>query len=372
MKITIAKEEFIRGLQSVQNVVNPRTTLPVLSNVLLEAEDGKLTLTATDLDVTVSCTVKADIASGGRVTLPAKKLFGIVRELSTPEIELEVNDKNVCSLHAGASFFKIVGLAANEFPPIPGFQEAHRITLSQESLRSMIKRTAYAVSSEESRYVLNGIFFSIKEFKLTLVATDGRRLALIEEELEEKPEVQEQFIVPTKAINELNRLLGDGGTVLMQFQDNQASFLLEGEDGGSTLLISKLIEGSYPNYAQVIPKQCKERVSLVREELLHALRRAEIMTSDKAHSVKFAFSENNLQITANTPEVGEARENIAINYAGNDITVSFNPVYMMDPLKVLEDDEVFLELSDELSPGVLKVQSPFIYVIMPMRTNPSA
>ena len=228
MKITIAKEEFIRGLQSVQNVVNPRTTLPVLSNVLLEANDGKLLLTATDLDVTVSCTVKADVSEEGRVTLPAKKLFGIVRELSTPEIELNVDDKQVCSLHAGASFFKIVGLAANEFPPLPGFQEAHRITISQERLRGMIKKTAYAVSSEESRYVLNGIFFSIKEFKLTLVATDGRRLALIEEELEEKPEVQEQFIVPTKAINELNRLLNDGGTVLVQFQDNQASFHLEG------------------------------------------------------------------------------------------------------------------------------------------------
>ena len=372
MKITIAKEEFIRGLQSVQNVVNPRTTLPVLSNVLLEANDGKLLLTATDLDVTVSCTVKADVSEEGRVTLPAKRLFGIVRELSTPEIELNVDDKQVCSLHAGASFFKIVGLAANEFPPLPGFQEAHRITISQERLRGMIKKTAYAVSSEESRYVLNGIFFSIKEFKLTLVATDGRRLAPDRRGAGRKTRGSGAVYRAHQAINELNRLLNDGGTVLVQFQDNQASFHLEGEDGASTLLISKLIEGSYPNYGQVIPKQCKERVSLVREELLHALRRAEIMTSDKAHSVKFAFSENNLQITANTPDVGEARENIAINYAGEDITVSFNPLYMMDPLKVLEDDEVFLELSDELSPGVLKVQSPFIYVIMPMRTNPSA
>ena len=372
MKVSIAKEELIRGLQSVQNVVNPRTTLPVLSNVLLVAEEGKLVLTATDLDVTVSCTVQADIEEPGKVTLPAKKVFGIVRELSTPEIELVVDEKNVCSLHAGASFFKIVGLSANEFPPIATFEEKNKISISQECLRGMLKKTSYAVSSEESRYVLNGIYLNIKEFKLTMVATDGRRLALVEEDLEETPEVQANFIVPTKAINELNRLLGEEGTVDVQFQDNQALFYLHGESQFSIMLITKLIEGSYPNYSQVIPQKCKERVPLVREELLQALRRAEIMTSDKAHSVKFAFTQNNLQITANTPDVGEARENIAINYSGEDITVSFNPLYMMDPLKVLDDDEVFLEMSDELSPGVIKVQTPFIYVIMPMRTNTSS
>jgi DNA polymerase-3 subunit beta len=369
MNITIAKEELVRGLQSVQNVVNPRTTLPVLSNVLLVAEEGKLILTATDLDVTVSCTVTADVHEEGKVTLPAKKMVGIVRELSTPEIELQVDEKNVCSIHAGASFFKIVGLGANEFPPLAKFEEKNKVSISQERLRGMLRKTSYAVSTEESRYVLNGIFLSIKEFKLTMVATDGRRLALVEEELEETPDVQAQFIVPTKAINELNRLLGDEGTLEVQFQDNQASFFLSGEGENSALMITKLIEGNYPNYSQVIPKKCSERVPLVREELLQALRRAEIMTSDKAHSVKFAFTQNNLQITANTPDVGEARENIAINYSGEDITVSFNPLYMMDPLKVLEDDEVFLEMSDELSPGVIKVQTPFIYVIMPMRTN---
>jgi DNA polymerase III subunit beta len=369
MKITITKEELLRGLQSVQNVINPRTTLPVLSNVLLVAEGDHLVLTATDLDVTVSCTVKAEVENAGKVTLPAKKIFGIVRELSTPEIELDVDEKNICSLHAGASFAKIVGLNANEFPPIPRFEEKNKVSISQERLRGMLRKTSYAVSSEESRYVLNGIFVIIKEFKLTMVATDGRRLALVEEELEETPDIQVQFIVPTKAINELNRLLGDGGTVDLQFQENQASFYLKGDNGFSILLITKLIEGNYPNYTQVIPKKCKERVPLVREELLQALRRAEIMTSDKAHSVKFCFTKNNLKITANTPDVGEARENIAINYSGDDIIVSFNPLYMMDPLKVLDDDEVFLEMSDELSPGVIKVQTPFVYVIMPMRTN---
>ncbi|MDG1891142.1 MAG: DNA polymerase III subunit beta, partial [Verrucomicrobiota bacterium] len=235
MKITITKEELLRGLQSVQNVINPRTTLPVLSNVLLVAEGDHLVLTATDLDVTVSCTVKAEVENAGKVTLPAKKIFGIVRELSTPEIELDVDEKNICSLHAGASFAKIVGLNANEFPPIPRFEEKNKVSISQERLRGMLRKTSYAVSSEESRYVLNGIFVIIKEFKLTMVATDGRRLALVEEELEETPDIQVQFIVPTKAINELNRLLGDGGTVDLQFQENQASFYLKGDNGFSIL-----------------------------------------------------------------------------------------------------------------------------------------
>jgi DNA polymerase-3 subunit beta len=202
-----------------------------------------------------------------------------------------------------------------------------------------------------------------------MVATDGRRLALADEEVDIPPESDGEFIVPTKAINELNRLLGTNGEVEVKFTDNQAAFALRDEKGFSILIISKLIEGNYPNYRQVIPAETKERIALGREELLHALRRAEIMTSEKSNSVKLSFTKNNLAITANTPDVGEARESIAVNYKGPDIAVAFNPVYLMDPLKALENDEVYLELIDELSPGVLKINGPFLYVLMPMRMS---
>jgi DNA polymerase III subunit beta len=345
MKFSISREQLIHGLQAVQNIVGSRTTLPILSNVLLRADVGRLELTA----------------------LPVKRLFGIVRELVAPEVEIEVDEKHAAILRSGSSYYKINGLAAEEFPPLPQFTEKKRISLPQEKLKSMLRRTSFAISSDETRYVLNGIFISLKEHKMTMVATDGRRLALVDEETEVAPESYGEFIIPTKAINELSRLLQHQGDVDLRFTENQVAFTLRDEVGVGILIISKLVEGSYPNYRQVIPTEVKERISLAREELLHALRRAEIMTSEKSNSVKLSFTRNNLAITANTPEVGEARESIAINYKGADVSIAFNPGYFMDPLKALDNDEVFLELIDELSPGVLKINGPFLYVIMPMR-----
>ncbi len=367
MKIAIAKEQIISGLQAVQNIVSSRTTLPILSNVLLKAEEGRLSLTATDLDVTVSCSVEATVEQPGATTVPVKRLFGIVRELPTEDIELEVDDKNVTSLRSGEAFYKINGLPSEEYPPLPEFQEEKTLSISQETGKNMLKRTSFAISTDETRYVLNGIFLKLSEEKIMMVATDGRRLALAEEEI--TSEIQGEFIVPTKAVNELNRLLQGSGELAVRFTDNQAAFNLTNENGFNILLITKLVEGSYPNYKQVIPTDSQERVTLVREELLAALRRAEFMTNDKSNSVKLKFAKNNLTITANTPEVGEGRESIAVNYDGKEVSIAFNPAYFMDPLKALDDDEVFLELTDELSPGVLKINGPFLYVLMPMRMS---
>ena len=368
MNLTISKDQIISGLQAVQNVVSSRTTLPILSNVLLRAEGDRLEFTATDLDVTVSSSVEAKVGKPGATTVPVKKLFGIVRELPAGEIEIEVDDKNVCSVRAGASFYKIHGLAADEFPPLPKFKDDKKVSVPQEKLKGMMKKTSFGISTDESRYVLNGIFISLKDHKMTMVATDGRRLALVDEEMDVSEQSQGEFIVPAKAVNELNRLLTDKGEVELRYTDNQASFTLKDEQG-SVLIITKLIEGNYPNYRQVIPNEVKERISLSREEFLHALRRAEIMTSEKSNSVKLTFGKNNLAITANSPEVGEARESLAINYKGKEMAIAFNPKYMIDPLNALTEDEVFIELIDELSPGVLKINGPFLYVVMPMRLS---
>src|ERR1051325_11500508 len=369
MILTISKEQMLSGLQSVQNIVSTRTTLPILSNILLRAEGNRLELTATDLDVTISCAVEAAVKKPGATTLPVKKLSSIVRELSSTELDLEVDDKNVCNLKSGASFFKIRGLGAEEFPPPAKFKEDKNVSLPQEKIKGMLKKTSFAISSDESRYVLNGIFMSLKEHKLTMVATDGRRLALVDEEVDITEKSQGEFIVPAKAVNELNRLLTEKGEVEIKYSDNQAAFTLKDEKGFTILVITKLIEGSYPNYQQVIPKETKERVALGREEFLHALRRAELMTSEKQNSVKLAFTKNNLAITANSPDVGEARESMAINYKGKEMAIAFNPGYVIEPLNALAVDEVFLELIDELSPGVLKINGPFLYVVMPMRLS---
>lgn len=369
MNLTIAKDQLINGLQAVQNVVSTRTTLPILSNVLLRGEGEKLEFTATDLDVTVACGVEAKVKKSGASTVPVKKLFGIVRELNGGEIEMEVDEKNVCSVRCGSSFYKIHGLAADEFPPLPKFKEDKKVTLQQEVLKGMMRKTSFAISTDEARYVLNGIFLSLKDHKITMVATDGRRLAMVDEEVDVSEKSHGEFIIPAKAVNELNRLLQEKGEVEIKFSDNQAAFTLKDEKGASVLIVSKLIEGNYPNYRQVIPSETKERIALPREEFLHALRRAEIMTSEKANSVKLAFGKNNLAITANAPEVGEARESIAVNYKGKELAIAFNPKYLIDPLNALTNDEVFVELIDELSPGVLKINGPFLYVVMPMRLS---
>src|SRR5581483_1828358 len=256
---------------------------PILSNVLLRAEKDRLELTATDLDVTISCGVEASVKKAGATTVPVKKLFGIIRELNNPEIDIEVDDKNVCSVRSGASFYKINGLSADEFPPMPKFKEDKKVVLPQEKVRGMMKKTSFAISTDESRYVLNGIFISLKEHKMTMVATDGRRLALVDEEVDISEKSEGEFIVPAKAVGELGRLLQDKGEIEVRYSDNQASFTLKDEKGFSILIVSKLIEGNYPNYRQVIPGEAKERVALIREEFLHALRRADIMTSEKSN-----------------------------------------------------------------------------------------
>ncbi|EDY20366.1 DNA polymerase III, beta subunit [Chthoniobacter flavus Ellin428] len=263
MKFSVSKEKLLAGLQTVQNVVSTRTTLPILSNVLLQAEGDQLRLTTTDLDVGVSGAITAQVEKPGATTLPARRLFNIVRELPAAEIIVEVDSKNVASIRCGQSFFKILGLPEEEFPPLPKQTDARTFTIGQQVLRDALKKTSYAISTDETRYVLNGILFSFKENKVTLVATDGRRLALVDLEVEFPRSQEVDIIVPTKAVTELGRLLGDEGDVRLSVEENQVAFQI-----GDTLLASKLIEGNYPNYRQVIPGEAKERVTLERELFL--------------------------------------------------------------------------------------------------------
>ena len=364
MKFSATKEKILEGLQQVQNVVSTRTTLPILSNVLLQAKEGTVNLTTTDLDVGVRGGFEANVDKAGATTLPARRLFTIIRELPSSEISVEIDGKNAASIRSGQSFFKILGLPEEEFPPLPKFENAKVVTMRQKDLRDGLRKTAYAISTDETRYVLNGVLFSFKENKLTLVATDGRRLAMVDIELEFPRSHEADIIIPTKAVTELQRLLTDDGDVKISVGTGQIAF-----DLNNTLLVSKLIEGNYPNYKQVIPSEAKERVTLERETFLNSLRRVSLLASDKSNSIKLNFSKNNIEITANTPEVGEARESLPVVYKGRDFSIAFNPEFLMAPLRNLTEDEIFFDLIDEMSPGVLKIQTPFLYVLMPMRVS---
>lgn len=364
MKIAVTKEALLEGLQRIQNVVSNRATLPVLTNALLETTDTGLQLTTTDLEVGIRCTIPAKVQKPGSTTLPARRLAAIVRELPSSEITIEVDGENIATIRCGASFFKIYGLPKTEFPEFPIAGEQTAITLKQSELKDGLRKTSYAISSDETRYVLNGILFSLADNKMTLVATDGRRLALFDTDVEFPKSHERDFILPTKAVTELQRLLSEEGEVTISTSENFAFFELSG-----TFLSSKLVEGNYPNYRQVVPGEAKERIALERDAFLNCVRRVSLLSSDKTSSVRLNFTRDNLDITANTPEVGEAKESLTIKYRGKDLSIAFNPEFLMDPFRNLANEEVYLELIDEMSPGVLKINTPFLYVIMPMRVS---
>ena len=364
MKIKVTKAALLEGLQIVQNVVSIRSTLPILSNVLLTAEKEKLWLTTSDLDVSVRCGINADVSKTGATTLPARRLSSIVREMSDSSIEIDVDDRDVATVTCGASFFKIIGLSEDEFPPVPKPDGKYRYAVDQGVFKEMLKKTSYAASSDETRYMLNGVLLSFKAGKLVMVATDGRRLALVEHEIEFPKEAERDMILPTKAVNELLHTLADQGDLKISAKENQIMF-----EYADVLMASKLIEGTYPNYRQVIPAECEQRVTIERELMLTALKRVSLVTSDKSNATKLTFEKNKLTISMTTPDVGEARETLPIKYTEKEINVAFNPEYMMDPLRNLTSDEVYFELTDDLSPGVIKSDIPFLYVLMPMRVG---
>lgn len=347
MKFKINQDHFSNGLQQVLNVVATRSTMPILSNVLIEAADGHISLTTTNLDLGIRCRIKADIETPGGITLPVRKLATIVRELPQSEVFVEAGDNNQAKITSGGSLFKIMGISTEEFPPLPTFENRHVFELGQSEVVNMLKSVSYGQSTDENRYILNGVYFNFADDKLTLVATDGRRLALTALETEITEDNAGSLILPAKTVAELERLLGKGDKLKIAFNDRQVAFEISiGEDSDSGLadqlyLVSKIVEGNYPNYRQVIPKETEHRVKIERELMLECVHRAALVTSDKSNSVKLKVSKNLLEISGSSSEYGESHESMAIAYDGPEVQVAFNPQFLMEPLKALTKDEVF-------------------------------
>jgi len=375
MKFKINQDHFSNGLQQVLNVVASRSTMPILSNVLIEAEEGHISLTTTNLDLGIRCRIKAEVADTGSITLPVRKLATIVKELPVNEVFLETSEKNQAKITSGGSLFKIMGISSEEFPPLPTFENRKVFELSQDKIVNMLKSVSYAQSTDENRYILNGVYFNFADEKLTLVATDGRRLGLTGQDLEVSEENAGSLILPAKTVAELERLMGKGEKVNIAFNDRQAAFEIGLDETGDSglvdhlYLVSKIVEGNYPNYRQVIPKETEHRVKIERELMLECVHRAALVTSDKSNSVKIKVSKNLLEISGQSSEYGESHESMAIAYDGPEVQVAFNPQFLMEPLKALNKDEVFFEFKDELSPGLFKTLDNFICVIMPLRLN---
>ena len=374
MKFKINRDHFANGLSQVLNVVGSKATMPILSNVLIEAEKDQIFLTTTNLDLGIRCQIKADVKETGSVTLPVKRLAGIVRELPNVDVSVDGSANHQVKLTSGGSNFKIMGIGKEDFPPLPEFGDEKSYTLEQSELTEMLKSVAYAQSNDETRYILNGVYFSFGEGKLTLVATDGRRLAHISKVMEVPADSAGAIILPARTVSELLRLLDKGEKLKINFNERRAAFQIASDNDDSGLvdniyLYSKVVEGNYPNYQQVIPKETHQRIKLERELLLQCVHRAALVCSEKANSVKMKLTNNLLEITAQSPDFGEAHESMAIDYTGPDLQVAFNPQFVIDPLRALKKDEVFLEVKDDVSPGVIKTLESFICVVMPVRLS---
>lgn len=375
MKFKINKEHFATGLRQVTNVVSSKPSMPVLNNVLIKAEGDTVVLTTTNLDLGIRCSIKAEVEKPGEITLPVKKLAAIVNSMPQQEITLESGDGQVARIRSGRSDFqRFNGLKAEDFPPLPSFVDQHNYELGPQELLNMLRSVSYAQSSDENRYILNSVFFNFSEGKLTLVATDGRRLALISRDMKIDREDEGSIILPAKTVSELEKLLTQGKNVKISFNDRQVAFDIEvGEESsgngltGSIYLVSKIVEGSYPNYKQVIPKETEHRIKVERELMLETVRRVALMTTDKQNSVRLKIFDDCLEISGQSSDFGEAKEPIEVEYDGPEVQIGFNPEFLLSPLSNLTKDEIFFEFKDEMSPGVFKTLDNFLCVVMPLR-----
>jgi len=364
MKFKIVRSTFIEGLKSVQNIVAGKGSLPILQNVLIEAVGKELTLTTTDLDISIRSKIECKVEQSGITTLPVKLLFNAILKAPEGEIEIEIDARDKAVIKAGSSRTTINGKAEAEFPRMSKDDEASEYRISSIVIKEMLRKTAYAASQDDTRRTLKGVLMSFKNGNLTMVATDGRRLAMVEQEVEFPANAEKDIVLPSKAVQELMRSLPGEGEIKVIVQKGKICFELD-----KVTIYSKLIDDAYPNYQQVIPKSTSEKIAIDRQLLLDALDRASVMTMDEAHSIKLAFEENKLIVTSAASELGEAKDVVPIKYAGEKIEIMFNPSYVMDPLKAIDDDEIVFNLNNGHSPAIITCSIQFKYVLMPLRIN---
>ena len=363
MKFTVPKDELSNGLRKVLSVVSPRTTLPALNNVLLEAKDDTVQLTTTDLEVCMQTAVPATITEEGSTTLPARKLGQIINVLPKGEVIMETQENENTTLSCEQAFFRIVGLSPDEFPQEDVPEGDWAFTLPAGSFRAHLDKVTYARSDEETQQMLNGVLLSIRDGMLTTAATDGRRLALLETSLNAESVSDGDVILPPKAVAEIQKNMGTEGDIHISLSESRAKFTFD-----SSIITTKLIEGTYPNYRQVIPDNLSRSAVIPKKEFEEVLNRVALVVSDTSASVRLDFEPSRITVNATSSEIGESKEPVEVSYEGEAVGMSFNPDYLAEPLKQMESDQVVLQFNDEYTPISLTGDEGFLYVLMPMRT----
>ena len=370
MELVVRKADLLRELQLFQGIVERKNTIPILANVLIEADGDQVKMLATDLEVGLRSRCAASIAKGGSLTLPAKKLYEVIKALPETDIRIEEN-KNGVKVAADRFDSRMQTLPREDFPSLPDASGTFSATLPRDVLKQMVQKTQFAITGEDTRYFLNGALFIQRGDSMSLVSTDGHRLALISVPREQGKgrggDDEERVILPRKTLLELGRLLAEGeGDIQYERGENHLFF-----DVGGRLLISRMIDGQFPAFERVIPKSNDKRVEFDRDRLTSAVKRVALLSNERSRAVKFAIDKGKVEIASSSPEFGEAKEQIVVDYDGSPVTICFNAQYVLDFLSVVETDSVVLEFKDEMSQAVMKPVGAegydYTYVIMPMR-----
>lgn len=361
MKFTVNREKFQKALQRVGSIIGSHSMLPLLSNVLIKAEENKLKLCTTDLELRLETEVDAEIAETGITTLPARKLTQLIGSFIAAEVSFDINEQDQAKICCGTAKFTLHGLPAADFPEAADFEAVREAKFKQNSFKRMIGSISYAVSADDSRKVLTGILVSMKDEKLTLVATDGKRMAMQETVLE-NISAEGDAIVPLKAMTELRRLLDGEEELTINFGEKLCCFSADG-----FTLTTKLIEGSFPNYRAVVPAQFKQEIEVPVSVLRAKIETVALMLSAVTGFIILRFENNQLQLQGSSAEVGEGIDLIEIAYDSDPFEVSFNPVFLSDPLRNTDAETVKIKLNDPLAPVAIEAGEGFVYIIMPLR-----
>lgn len=371
MKIIIPTQELNFLISKLLNVVGLKPAIPILSNILFEAKNGEIILTATDLMVGIRCSTEAKILKEGSTTLPAKRLAQLLRELSVANLEITTNEHEITEIIAGSSKFKLHGMSGEEYPTLPDMKSEKKFKISQIELKEVLNRTSFAVSREDNRYVLTGVFLNINGSSVTFIGTDGKRLAKTYKLISQDSPFTGSYIIPAKAVEEIiKNLTNDEEEILCFLTEDKIAFQTK-----SSIIVSKLLEGDYPDVDKVIPEIPDTIVTIHREELTSLLRQISLFTNEN-QSVRFTFSSGELILTANTIEVGEGLVKMPVNYYGDKLEIAFNPHYFLDILRHGKTETIKLGLIDCFNPGVItdEDQEPVrasnpspLYVLMPLR-----
>ncbi|HEY4100521.1 MAG TPA: DNA polymerase III subunit beta [Gemmatimonadales bacterium] len=367
MKFTITREQLQEGLTAVAAAVPTKTTLPVLANILLEATKDGLRLSGTDLDIAVGTTVPAAVDQEGAITLPARKLVELVRELPSAGIRITTQGEQRVTIECGRSKFKLLGLPREEFPSFPqlAFDGSSRTTARE--LQKLIAHVAFAASTEESRPVLNGVLWQLLPDRMRMVATNGHRLAKMEIPMQSTVAQQAELIVPPKALEQFRKLFGPDDEIEIGRSDNHLGFR-----STTTQVFTRLIEGPYPNYEQVIPRENDKAATAEKASLMSALRRMSIVASDQTHRIRMAFGDGSCRLSVTTPDLGEAQEEITVSYEGEPLDIGFNANYLLEVLKYMPTDEVRMtfkapERASTIEPVGWDDPAAYLTLVMPLR-----